>query len=221
MSIYKSALVAICLCGCLNAQPPATMTKIVVRLIGPGITPGSFAALPKTMYTAPPHYARIEDPPDARQGIEKLTIIAEPDAYSANMLDKKGTHAIDQGGADDLHLPIVLAFDPNHKLAKLDRLEFGNEVDFFTTAGAKKTAGPTINGKPTDAYRMESESGHATLIVKTGTQTPTRLTWQTPDGTYTYEYVSYEDVPFDAALFRRPPGVSFREILPDPNGGKP
>lgn len=196
------------------------MTKIVVRLIGPGITPGSFAALPKTIYAAPPHYARVEDPPDARQGIQKLTIIAEPDAYSVNVLDKKGTHAIDQGGASDLHLPIVLAFDPNHRLGKLDRLEFGEEYEFFTSAGAKKTAGPIINGKPADAYHLDSEGGRAALITKSGTDTPIRLTWQAPDGTYTYEYTTYEDVPFDPALFQKPQGVSFREILPDPNSDK-
>src|SRR5690242_19932786 len=103
-------------------SPPATMIKMVVRLMGPGIKPGSNAALPKTIYAAGPHYARIEGPPDARQRVEKLTIIAEPDAYSVNLIDKTGTHAIDQGGANDLHLPIVLPFDLNHRLGKLDRV---------------------------------------------------------------------------------------------------
>jgi hypothetical protein len=220
MTSIKSFLLAICLSGCLYSQPPDTMTKIVVRLIGPGIQPGSMAALPKTMYAAPPHYARIEDPPDARQGIQKLTIIAEPDAYSVNVLDKKGTHAIDQGGPNDLHLPVVLAFDPNHRLVKLDRLEFGSEYEFFTSAGARKMAGPLINGKPTDAYRVDTETGPATLIVKAGSQTPIKLTWQAPDGTYAYEYVSYQDLPFDPALFSKPPGVTYREILPDPSAGK-
>ena len=67
-----------------QTHPPGTMTKIVVRLMGPRIKPGSFSALPRTMYCAGPHYARVEDPPDARQHMHKLIIIAEPDAYSVN-----------------------------------------------------------------------------------------------------------------------------------------
>ena len=88
--------------------------------------------------------------PDARARIEKVTIISEPDAYSVDLIDHTGTHAIDQGGENDLHLPMVMPFDPMHKLGMLDRLEFGQELDFFQKAGAAKTAGPIINAKPTN-----------------------------------------------------------------------
>ena len=197
-------------------QPPATMTKMEVRLMGPGIKPRSHAALPRKIYRAGAHFARIEDPPDARQHVEKITIIAEPDAYSVNLIDKTGTHAVDQGGASDLHLPIVLPFDPKHKLANIDRLEFGDEFDFFEGAGAKKVPGPIINAKSTDAYRPEIAEGVATLVVKSGTHIPIHLSWQTADGTYTYEYITYEDVPFDAGLFEKPAGIHYKEIPPEP-----
>src|SRR5947209_645786 len=39
---------------------PAQMTAIVVRLTGTGIKPYSYAALPKKIFVANPHYARIE-----------------------------------------------------------------------------------------------------------------------------------------------------------------
>ncbi len=196
-------------------QPPATMTKMEVRLMGPGIKPRSHAALPRKIYRAGAHYARMEDPPDARQHVEKITIIAEPDAYSANLIDKTGTHAVDQGGPSDLHLPIVLPFDPKHELASLDRLEFGDELDFFEEAGATKGAGPIINSKPTDAYRLTTTEGGATLVVKPGTHIPIKLSWHTREGTYTYEYIVYEDVPFDAKLFAKPAGIAFKEMPPD------
>ena len=196
-------------------QPPATMTKIEVRLIAPGIKPHSHAALPRKIYRAGAHYARMEDPPDARQHVEKVTIIAEPDAYSVNLIDKTGTHAIDQGGPSDLHLPIVLPFDPKHELDSLDRLEFGDEFDFFQQAGATKEAGPIINAKPTDAYRLAPAEGDATLVVKSGTHVPIKLSWHMPDGTYTYEYIVYEDVPFDATLFAKPTGMRYKEMPPD------
>jgi hypothetical protein len=200
------------------AKAPATMLKIVVRLSGPTIKPNSHAALPKTIYVADPHFARIEDPPDARQALQKLTIIAEPDAYSANLIDKKGTHAIDQGGPDDLHLPILLPFDPKHQFGALDKLEFGDEFDFFKDAAAVQQAGPIINAKPTDAYVLKNAHVTATLVVRAGTNVPVTLTWQSKDGKYTYEYITYEELPFDPALFARPAGIQFKEIMPPSPG---
>ncbi len=194
---------------------PTTMTKIVVRLTGPRIKPGSFAALPRTMYSSPPHYARVEDPPDAKQHVHKLTIIAEPDAYSLNLIDRQGTHAIDQGGPNDLHLPVVLPFDPNHQLPELDNLEFGHELYFFKQAGAIRRPGPVINGKPTDEYVLDTANGPASLVVRSQSETPVFLTWRTKDGTYKYEYITYQVLPFDPKLFAKPLGVRVKEIPPD------
>ena len=197
------------------SQPPATMTKMLVRLTAPGIKPKSHAALPRTIYRAGEHFARMEDPPDSHQGLEKVTIIAEPDAYSINLFGKTGTHAIDQGGDHDLHLPIVLPFDLKHQLGDLDRLEFGDEFDFFTHAEATKQPGPLINAKATDAYHLGPAEGNATLIVKAGTKIPIKLTWQMPDGTYSYEYTTFATVPFDPKLFSKPAGIKLKEIPPD------
>jgi hypothetical protein len=201
-----------------KSPAPESMTKMVVRLMGPGIKPKSFAALPKTIYRAGPHYARIEDPPDARQQIHKLTIIAEPDAYSINLIDKKGTHAIDQGNPHGLHLPVVLPFDPKHQLGKLDQLEFGDEEDFFKDAGAAPEPGPTVNAKPTDALRLKIPGGSATLVLRAATHEPVFLSWQTKEGTYKYEYIEYKDLPFDSKLFTKPAGITYKEIPPDKDG---
>ncbi len=211
------ATVCFALCLSLFAQKvessqPSRMTKIVVRLSGPGIKAGSIAAMPKTIYKAGTRYARIEDPPDARQGIQKLTVIAEPDAYSVNLIDKKGTHAIDQG-KEDVHLPIV--FDPTRKLTNLNQLEFGDEYQFFQDSDATKTAGPIINARPTDEYKLQSDEGTATLVTREGTHTPVTLSWRSKDGTYRYEYITYQEMPFKAHLFRKPKGIKYKEIHPD------
>jgi hypothetical protein len=194
--------------------PPATMTKIVVRLIGPDIKPGSHAALPKTIYRAGNHFARIEDAPSSRMQSQKLIIIAEPDAYSVNLTDKKGTHAIDQGGPDDLHLPMVLPLDPNRQLGKLDGLEFGSELQFFENAGASRRPGPLINSKTTDAYDLQTPAGIATLVTESNSGVPKSVSWQTKDGTYKYEYFQYREEPFQPRLFSKPPGISYQEIRP-------
>jgi hypothetical protein len=192
----------------------STMTKMNVRLMGPGIRAGSNAALPKLIYRAGSKYARMEDAPEARQRIEKITIIAEPDAYSVDLMGRTGTHVIDQGGPDDMHLPMVLPFDPNHKLGILDRMEFGAELDFFTNAGATKSAGPIINAKPTDKYSLNMAGSHAELITRNASDVPVFVSWTSKDGTYKYEYSVYQEIPFDAKLFSRPAGIKFREIPP-------
>jgi hypothetical protein len=191
---------------------PQTMTKIVVRLTGSGVRPGSHAALPRTMYVAEPHYARIEDPPDGKLGIHKLVIIAEPDAYNINLIDHKGTHAIDKGAPGDMHLPIVLPFDPKRRLGALDSVQFGDELAGFQAAGAVRSAGPIINAKPTDAYVLKLAGGSATLIVRDETHVPVKLTWSDRDGTHTYEYIEYTSMPFDPALFRKPEGIQIRDM---------
>lgn len=191
-----------------------SMTRMDVRLMGPGIRSGSYAALPKLIYRAGSRYARMENAPDAHSRMQKVTIIAEPDAYSIDLTDKTGTHAIDQGGPNDLHLPMVLPFDPMHKLGNLDRLEFGDELEFFEKAGAVKSAGPLINAKPTDRYTLNIAGTRAELITRGGSDVPVFVSWKTKEGTYKYEYSSYQDVPFDKTLFTRPTAIKFREIPP-------
>lgn len=195
------------------------MAHIVVKLTGTHIKPGSVAALPKTMFVAGTRYARIEDAPDARMGTQKLIIIAEPNAYSINLIDKKGTRSTDNGGGKDLHVPIILPFDPMHHLGILDKLEFGSELDFFEQAGATKQAGPIINAKPTDEYVVHAGGATATLVVKPETETPVLLTWNDPtDGEFRYEYIIDEEKPFDPALFQPPAGVHWRTLPADGQG---
>ncbi|HEX4170759.1 MAG TPA: hypothetical protein VHZ55_35310 [Bryobacteraceae bacterium] len=191
------------------------MTKMVVRLMGPGIKPGSQAALPKTIYRAADQYARIEDPPDAKQRVEKITIIRGREAYSIDLIDKRGTHTTTEGLSSAPGLPIVLPLDPRRKLGKLDGVEFGTEARFFEQAGAKKVPGPIINAKQTEEYRLPIPSGTAMLVVRHDSETPVTLSWKTSEGRYTYEYIQYETMPFEAKVFEKPAGIEWKEIPPD------
>lgn len=202
------------MCGCAFAANPETMTRMNVRVTGPGIAPGTYSALPKLIYRAGAKYARLEDAPNSKASIQKLTIIAEPDAYSVDLMGRTGTHAIDQGGPEDLHLPMVMPFDPMHRMGVLDALEFGDELAFFHKAGATRSAGPIVNAKPTDLYTLKVAGGEARLITREGAGRPIFVIWKSKDGTYKYEYSAYENLPFDKTLFARPAGVTFREIQP-------
>lgn len=207
-------LLFLLICGSAFAANPDTMTKMDVRITGSGIAPGSYSALPKLIYRAGPKYARMEDAPYSKASIHKLTIIAEPDAYSVDLMGRTGTHAIDQGGPNDLHLPMVMPLDPMHRMGVLDGLEFGNELEFFTDAGAIKSPGPIVNANPTDMYTLKVPGVQAVLITRAGANRPIFLTLKSKDGAYKYEYSMYQNVPFDPALFTRPTGVKFREIPP-------
>ncbi len=201
--------------GKANAQE--SMTKMVVRLMGPGIRAGSPAALPRTIYRSGEKFARIEDPPHAKARVEKMTIIRGRDAYSVDLTDRRGTHTTADAAGQARGLPIVLPLDPRRKLGKLDEIEFGSEVSFFEQAGAEKTAGPMINAKPTEEYRLATPSGPASLIVRGENETPVFLKWKSSDGVYRYEYIEYKTEPFDAKLFAKPDGIKWREIAPDPD----
>jgi hypothetical protein len=220
---FACALLSLVVLGGQKSAAPLpadlkSMTKMNVRLMGPDIKPGSYTALPKLIYRAGARYARMEDAPDARTRVEKVTIIAEPDAYSIDLIDHTGTHAIDQGGANDMHLPMILPLDPRHRLANLDRLEFGQELAFFQKAGATKSAGPLINAKPTDLYTLEVNGCRAKLITREGSDVAVFVSWTTKGGVYKYEYSFYAEVPFDPQLFKPPSGIKFREMLPPAPG---
>ncbi len=192
---------------------------MVVRLIGPRIQPGSFAALPRTIFEASPGYARIEDPPDSRQKMQKLIIVAGPDIFNVNLITKTGTHArktAAENGETPL-LPIVLPFDPQHRLGILDRIEFGSEYDFFTQAGAVKENGPIINAQTTTALRLDTPLGAAVLVLRGDSGIPVTFSWQMTDGKYAYEYIEYQDRPFDPKLFTKPTGIEIRELRSDPH----
>ncbi|MFL6414996.1 MAG: hypothetical protein ACJ74Y_04930, partial [Bryobacteraceae bacterium] len=60
--------------------------------------------------------------------------------------------------------------------------------------------------------------GSATLVVRGGTEIPVTLSWHAEDGDYKYEYIEYKELPYDASLFRRPEGITYREIPPDTCG---
>lgn len=201
------------LAAAAQCAAPTTMTRIVVRLQGPQIKEGSFAALPKTMYRAGDSYARIEEAPDSRQGIQKLIIINEPNAWMINLIAKTGSHATNGAKDDNPHLPVV--FDPSQRLKTLNHLEFGDEYGFFEDANAKRTSGPIINSQQTDAFVVTTETGVATLVTKANSHVPIRLSWKTKQGTYTYEYIAYEDLPFKRELFESPRGMRIREIPKD------
>ena len=191
-------------------QVPKTMMKISTHLVEAASAGKSFASEPKTLWRAGTRYARIAEVPDPQNHIHGLMIISEPDAWMVNLFDKSGRHMVDSGPTFDVHVPIFEM--PDEAKTKLDELEFGSELEFFTKNEAKPSAGEPISGRATQRYDAVVSGQRVSLWVDAKSKKPVRVSLVRGGENQTIEYLSYEDdLPFDASLFRPPAGVAIQE----------
>ncbi len=192
------------------------MTKIVSRMIGPQIPPGSFAAKPKTLYLAGEKYARVEEQPDSEHGIHGLMITNEPDSWIINLADKTGRHIVDPGPTFVVHSPIFWIPkskgqpDPDKEFKDL---EFGKEVQFFHDHGARELETREVDGKNCKATSLKSGSQEVTLLLDSSTGKPYQIDIM-KDGKldFSVRYLSHEtNLPFQRSLFEPPDGVRMTE----------
>ena len=80
-----------------------------------------------------------------------------------------------------------------------------------------KENGPIINAQAASALRLTTPLGAAMLVLRGDSEIPVTFSWQMVDGTYTYEYIEYQDKPFNPKLFQKPEGIRMRELRSDPN----
>jgi hypothetical protein len=192
----------------LGQQAPKTMIKISTRVIEPAPKRGSFPAEPRTVWRGGTKYARIAESPDPGNHIHGLVIVSEPDVWMVNLFDKSGKHIIDPGPVLDVHLPV---FEPvEGAKTKLDELELGRELEFFTKNGAKESAGE-VEGKPSTRHEITINGDKVVLWTDTKSGKPLRVSLVKGSETQTIAYLAYEDeLPFDAALFQPPSGITIR-----------
>lgn len=203
--------------GCtLNFSEPAagqlaqTMTHIKIRMLEPAPKPGTYAAEPKEYWRSRKVFARVAEGPDNAMKIHQLMIVNEPDIWLLEQMSKRGKHIVDPGPKYEVHISM---FD--RALKDLGDLEYGNEIEFFKSHKAKESAGPVINGKPTTRMELAMLDYKMALIVDNEKQVPLRFNVQLPDKkSYALEYMVYETLKFDPALFKAPSGFQLEEIKP-------
>jgi hypothetical protein len=195
--------------------PPATMTKIEVRLQSPDAPEGSFATLPKTMYRAGDGYCRIEEAPDTKNGIHGLLIVNEPDAWMVNLLSNSARHVVDPGPTFYCHLPIFQddknnpASDPKMRISNL---EFGRELQYFTAMGAVPSEGPVLQGQQTTKYAVQLGESTAVMLFTYGPSNhPLAVISKRGEKHDIFWYSGYGSVPFDGKLFAKPASVKIEE----------
>lgn len=189
---------------------PGKMTHLSVQMSGPDIPPDSFEAKPKIIWRASNQYCRVDEEPDVEHGIHGRIIINEPDMWMVNLEDNTARHMIDPGPTFNCKLP-VFAFDADVLKTKIGELEFGRELEFFRSNGARRVDGPKLSFE-TNYYELKIEDTVLILVEVVNIHVPIRVGYARGDKKYMIKYLLWDDqVPFKAAIFAKPDGVKIEE----------
>ncbi len=194
----------------LSQEVPRTMTKISTRVVEPKPKPGSFSAQPTTYWRAGTKYARVAEAPDSQNHIHGLIIINEPDLWEINLFDKSGKHVVDPGPSFNVQLPIFEA--PSGVKTKLDELEFGRELEFFSRNNARRSTGDVISGRTSDRHEVTIGGSRLVLWTDIKSKKPVRVSLIQGMQTQTIEYLAYDDnLIFSLSLFQPPAGIAMKD----------
>jgi hypothetical protein len=200
-------LIGVC-ANALAEEPPAHMTRLVVKLESPEIPKDSFAAQAKRMYRAGSRYCRIEENPDLANGIYGLLIINEPDSWTAK-------HMVDPGPTYNCRMPIFVSGEEieSADVRKiLMDLEFGKELDFFKPRSGAPKPGPVMREKATMSYATQAGEWQLFLFTAGNPEAPVAVVRSSGKTREIVWYGEYEQVPFDAKLFALPDAVKIQEM---------
>jgi hypothetical protein len=206
-----------------DQQLPGTMTRVVVYRQGPDIAKDSFAAQPKTIYRAGTRYCRVEEVPDNAHGIHGLVIINEPDIWFVNLFTKTAQHLVNSGPAQ-CQLPLFADEDgkpPSNANMQTSQLEIGHEVSYFKDSGVQPVAGPTLFGKPTQAYTIEKKGSRLQLFTTGTPERPVAVLRERGTKQEFCFYANFDEVPFDDKFFARPTDVKIEDVNPSKPQKKP
>ncbi|MGB6973756.1 MAG: hypothetical protein WBD67_03640 [Terracidiphilus sp.] len=203
------------------------MTKIEVLIQSPDVsldTPSAgVAAKSKILYRAGDLYCRMEEQADPEHGIHGLMIIHEPDAWMVNLATKTALHLVDAGSTERCRMPIFadrLRDMPADEQKQIGDLEFGREVEFFTSRGAKPRPGPILRGEKTAMYELRFGASGLALFTYGDPDLPLAVVWRRGQTHEIVWYTSYTTPPFDPSLFAEPGGVIITEVKPKSGAAK-
>jgi len=185
------------------------MIRVTTKVVEPRPEAGSFLAQPKSMWRAGTTYSRTSEAPDPTNHVHLLAIVHEPDAWMINLFDGTGRHFVDPGPTFNVHLPI---FEEPGIKTKLNELEYGEELEFFTTNGARQSTGEMIDGKSTNRLEVTIVGSSLVLWTDARSKKPVRISRIHGSQRETVAYLNYDDaLPFDPTLFQCPAGISVTE----------
>ncbi len=186
---------------------PPTLTRIVTRSVGPDIARGSFRAEPIILYRKGEKYLRNEEAPDPAQRVHLIMIVAEPDIWVVNLMDKTGKHMVDPGPTFVAHAPIVAGQGVPPAFMEL---EFGCEAAFARARG-REAGVRTVSDKTARIYALQEGDRRLEILLTDGGVPAEVAYYQGAQTILTIRYDAYETgLPDDPALFQKPAGVTFQ-----------
>ena len=191
------------------AAVPA-MQHLTIRIKDKSLPPQSFAAQPKEYWRVNGEHARILEGLDVPHNLRKLVICNPPDYYEINLETRKGEHVI-MDKKTPVHLPIFTGHNPS--AMKLRDLEYGNELEYFTSHNAKKTSQTGKSGT-IDQYELDIDDVSVILTVQPKKKKPLTLSLclKKTNESVTFEYLNYESLPFDEKVFQPPKNVTLTDM---------
>jgi hypothetical protein len=194
----------------IAADPPQKMIHAIIQMSGSDITSDSFSAKPKTFWRAANKYCRVDEEPDAANGIHGRLVVDEPDAWLINLQDNTAKHLLDHGPTFNCKLPIF-AFDQEMAKSKIGSLEVGHELEFFRENGATRIDGPKLQFEA-NYYALDIDGWGLRLVERVDIHAPIMIGLMRGEKLYQARYLLWEEVPFDPQLFAKPADVKVQEV---------
>jgi hypothetical protein len=213
MQWLKLTLVFAIAASAVYSQTPGTpvkMTRLVAQMSGAEIPVDSFAAKPKVYWRATNQYCRVDEEPDPLNRIHGRLIMNEPDAWLVNLADGTAKHFVDPGPTFNCKMPIF-AIDPETAKSKVGELEFGREIEFFQSNGAKPIDGPPMSFKA-NFYELTIGDSALRLVERADVHAPIMIALERGQNVLEVRYQSWDNqLPFDPDVFAKPTGVKIEE----------
>jgi hypothetical protein len=212
----KAFLLAVFAVSVTAQADEPSITKIVMRLVGPAVKANAFAAKPKTLYRAGTKYARSEEQLDVENNIHALIIVNEPDTWMINLADGTARHIVDPGPTFKFHAPVFWVAkrkgeeDPDKAFKEL---EFGNELQFFRQNAAQDAGARQVDGESCKALVLKKGTRKLTLLIDQRTEKPVQIDIErTGEANVSVRYLEYQTgLPFQRSLFEPPKGLKMTE----------
>ena len=179
------------------------MLFVEYRVIAADLPASSPEAQPRKVWRLGHEFLRFEDVPNPATKVHGLIIVDEPDIWIIDRNKGQGQHTVDPGPQFAVHFPIF----PREPSEKVRQLEFGSELTFFQSNGAREAAPQTVDGIKCKVYHLELDDRELTLFLKPD-NLPLQIEVRSAGTKYSVRFLRYDpNRKPDMGLFKVPIGI--------------
>ena len=203
-SVLRHIAALLLISGLLPAQAADDkMLFVEYRVVSAGLAPSSPETQPRKVWRLGREFLRFEDVPNPETKVHGLIIVDEPDIWIIDRNKGQGQHSVDPGPQFAVHFPIF----PREPSGKVRQLEFGSELKFFQSNGAREIASQTVDGIKCKLYDLELDDRELTLFLKPD-NLPLQIEVRSAGTKYAVRFLRYDpNQKPDMTLFKVPIGI--------------